>query len=269
MILKETIELLQLKYKEIFQRTIIEKLVIGMPNTGVILSNGYCGVAKTDERLFNNYHNKRNFEEFSPGKISGQRIIDLFNFPDPTKVLSVVKLAVLNAVSSEIIQKSDYMIIEDKDPLELINLNKQKNICIVGAFHSYINKISKTNNKLYVLELDATAFSEDHIQYYKPAEMAPEIFKISDIIIITGSTLANNTIDRLLGALPEQAQVIVVGPTSSIIPDILFRHNVDIIGSIRITDNDKAMSIISEGGAGYHLLKYCAKKICLINDHKK
>jgi len=271
MIIQETYELLRSKYNYLFQSTTIEKVVISIPNTMVKLSSGYCGIAKTEIHSFDcsYYNHKKYFGDFSPGKISGQKILDLFNYPENSEILSVVKLAVLNAVSAEIIEKSDYTIIEDKDPIDLIDLSGEKNICIVGAFQSYINKISNTSNKLFVLELNENAFSEEQKKYYVPAERASEIFAVSDIVIITGSTLANNTIDNLLKNIPSLSQTIVVGPTSSIIPDILFKYNVNIIGSTKIMDSEKAFAIISEAGAGFHLFKYCAKKICLINDSKK
>ena len=114
--------------------------------------------------------------------------------------------------------------------------------------------------------MNENAFSEEHKKFYVPTERSSEIFAISDIVIITGSTLSNNTIDNLLKDIPLHLQTIVVGPTSSIIPDILFKYHVNIIGSTKILDSEKAFAIISEAGAGFHLFKNCAKKICLIND---
>lgn len=89
----------------------------------------------------------------------------------------------------------------------------------------------------------------------------------SDIIIITGLTLLNNTIDNLLSFIPANKQVVVVGPTAGLIPDILFKHNVSIIGSTKITDPERMFTVVSEGGAGFHLFQYCAKKICVLNEN--
>jgi DNA segregation ATPase FtsK/SpoIIIE-like protein len=57
--------------------------------------------------------------------------------------------------------------IEDKDPIELIDLNHKKTICVVGAFQSYINKIAATQNNLFVLELNENAFEENQKQFYE------------------------------------------------------------------------------------------------------
>ncbi len=76
----------------------------------------------------------------------------------------------------------------------------------------------------------------------------------------------NNTLDNMLDKIPSSKKVIVVGPTAGLIPDVLFKHGIDIIGSTRILDADKVFHTISEGGAGYHLFHNGAQKICLLNE---
>ncbi|NVO09734.1 MAG: DUF364 domain-containing protein [Bacteroidales bacterium] len=268
MILQETYDLLRTKYSDHLEKITIEKIQIGLFLTAVKLSNGYCGVASSDlDTTINCCHKqKRDFGDFTPGNINGQKVLDLFNCQDNSKILDRVKHAVLNAVSTEIIATSNYKIIEDKDPFDLIDTSGQKTICIVGAFQSYIRKISNTRHKLYVLELNENALAEAQKQYYIPATNASEILPNSDIVIITGLTLANNTLDDLLSHIPSNKQVIIVGPTSGLIPDILFKHGINIIGSTKITNPERMFTVVSEGGAGFHLFKYCARKICILNE---
>ncbi len=268
MVLHDTYDLLLTKYRSYIEGVTIEKVQIGIFLTAVKLSNGYAGVAGSElDSTINCCHKqKREFGDFTPGNISGHKIVDLFNHPVNSILLDRVKLAVLNAVSSEIVAQSKYQIIEDKDPFELLDLSGQKTISIVGAFQTYIKKLSKSDHKLYVLELNESALDDDQKQYYVPAENASRILPLSDIIIITGLTLLNNTLDDLLKHIPANKQVIVVGPTAGLIPDILFKHHITIIGSTKITDPDRMFTIVSEGGAGFHLFQYCAKKICLLNN---
>ena len=271
MIINETYNFIRSANDDLFRNTTIDRVVIGIYFTAVKLSSGFAGMAKTeiDFRCCNSYKHKRNFGDFSPGKIQGQKITDIFEKAESTDVINNVRLAVLNAVSAEMISYSKYNVIEDKDPIELLDLSQQKTICLVGAFQSYINKIAETKNKLFVLELNENAFDVNQKHFYVPAEKYAETFSKSDIIIITGATLANDTLDNLLESIPEHAQTILVGPSSSLVPDVLFEHKVDIIGSTRIYEAEQMFTIISEGGTGYHLFGNCAKKICIINDRKK
>ncbi len=268
MILQETYNLLQTKYSEYIENITIEKVQIGIFLTAVKLSNGFCGVAGSDIDATINccYKQKREFGNFTPGNISGQAVFELFKHTENSKLLDRVKLAVLNAVSTEIISKSNYNVREDIDPFDLLDLSGQKNITIVGAFQSYIKKLSGTQHKLNVLELNQDALGEDQKQFYVPADDAKKVLPISDIIIITGLTLLNNTLDDLLQHIPANKQVVVVGPSAGLIPDVLFNHNVTIIGSTKITNPERMFTVVSEGGSGFHFFQYCAKKMCLQND---
>lgn len=267
MILDKTYELLKTRYKKQLGKLEISDVHIGVHLSAVKLSDESFGVASTlsDIQVHCNKEN-RDFGDFTPSKIKGQNVIDLFETAKKSSVIDTLKIAVLNAISSKILSNSNYKILENTDPIELIPLDSQKTITIVGGFHSYIRKISSTNNKLYVLELNRDALSEEHRQFYVPATEFEEILTISDIIIITGLTLVNNTIDGLLSAIPSKALVIVTGPSSSIIPDILFENKVNIIGATRITNPDLLFTIVGEAGAGFHLFQYCAQKICILNE---
>lgn len=270
MIIKEAYEFILNRGDEFFGETTIERIVIGVHFTAVKLSNGFSGVTKTEiaSNCRNSIKENRDFGLFTPGNMQGHKIKSLFEHNATSDLINNVRLAVLNAVSSQLIAGSIYNIIEDKDPIDLLELNGQKTICVVGAFQSYIRKIALTSNKLYVLELNKNALGDEQQKYFVPADKYRETFSKSDIIIITGSTIANKTIDDLLNHIPQNAKTVLVGPSSGLVPDILFNHNIDIIGSTKVINPERMFSIISEGGSGYHLFNYCAKKICIINNKK-
>jgi uncharacterized protein (DUF4213/DUF364 family) len=270
MIINETIELLKTRYSEQFETVTISRVNIGLFFTAVQLSSGYCGLANTgiDQLSCCTRDRKKDFGDFSPGKISGKKLIELFSQNLDSKILDIIRLAAINAVSAALIDKFNYTVIADKDPIELIDLGGDKTVCVVGAFHTYIRNIADTSAKLIILELNENAIPEEFRKYYIPAANTADVFQKSDVIIITGSTLANNTIDDILQKLPKNKKVILVGPTAGLIPDILFQHGIDIIGSTRVLDADKVFQAIAEGAAGYHLFRYGAQKICLINDKK-
>lgn len=267
-ILKETFLLLKSRYGVRFGDATIERVNAGVFMTVVKLSTGYCGISITDiNKNFgcSRFHNKY-FGPFSPGHIHGQKVFELFGEIEVNELTEVIRLAVMNALSAEIIANSNYKIVEDVDPVDLLNLSSRKTVCIVGAFRSYIRRFAASEHKLAVLELNENAFTEEHKRFYVPAAEAASVMKNSDVIIITGSTLANNTLDGLLNLIPANAQVVVVGPTASLLPDVLFNNKVNIIGATRITDAETAFTMIGEGAAGYHLFEKCAKKICIINE---
>ncbi len=267
MILDQTYEMIKAKHKNQINKLLISDARVGVFLTAVQLSDGSCGVASTGIDSHSHcYKRERDFGIFSPSKIKGQKVIDLFENNRDKKTINSLKAAALNAISSQIISKSDYKILEGIDPIDLVELTPLKTITIVGAFQSYIKKIASTKNKLHVLELDEKALNDDQKQYYIPADEYYKILPDSDIIIITGLTLVNDTIDALLASASPDAEIIVTGPSAGLIPDILFEKNVKIIGAAKITNPGLLLSIVSEAGSGFHLFKYCAEKYCIVNE---
>jgi len=265
MILQQTYSLLKNRYGNRLNELFVSDIRIGIYLTAVRLSDGSIGTAAT----LSGGHpfckkGDRDFGDLSPLKIRGLKVAGILESEKSSPVISSVKTAVLSALSSEMIDSGNYKIIDDCDPVDLIDLTPVKTITVIGAFQSYIRKITGTGNKLYVLELNENALPPEQKKYFVPSKDSGTILQESDIIIISGQTLVNGTLDDLLKEIPSKSEVILTGPSGNIIPDILFRNKISIIGGIRITDPDKLFDIVSEGGAGFHLFKYCARKISII-----
>ena len=265
MIIEQTYNLLISRYKSIIEKLTISDVRIGVYLTAVRLSDGSVGASATlaaDQPFC--AKNNRDFGAFTPLKIRGQKVLDILENKKDSWVLLSLRMSVLNAISSKFISSGKYKIVEDKDPIQFVDLTSRKTITVVGAFHSYIRKISETGNQLFVLEMNQEAMPLEYRQFFFPAMEFQTILPSSDIIIITGQTLVNRTIDDLLEVISPGTKVIVTGPSSGILPDILFENKVSIIGAVRITKPDILFDIVSEGGTGYHLFEYCAQKICIL-----
>jgi uncharacterized protein (DUF4213/DUF364 family) len=60
--------------------------------------------------------------------------------------------------------------------------------------------------------------------------------------------MANGTLDRLLDLSKDSREIVVVGPTISIVPDPLFRRGVTYCGGVQVKNSDLLMTILSEAG---------------------
>ena len=81
------------------------------------------------------------------------------------------------------------------------------------------------------------------------------------MVLITGSTLVNNTLEQLLALIRPDARVTVVGPTVGMLPDAFLARGADVLGCVRITEPDTFLDLLAEGGSGYHLLGCSAQKL--------
>lgn len=268
MILDETLEVIKLKYGERFHSVTIELLIAGIYFTAIRLSSGFSGLAYTmsDPAECCSRNRSRGFGDFTPGNFKGQKIAGLFTHPDQSYLIKNVQLAVLNALSAELMTRPGYQIIENQDPFDLLELGAQKKVCVVGAFLSYIKKTVESGSALQIVELNADAVPDEYKPYLVPPGKSEEAIAHADIVIITGSSLANHTLDDLLKVIPAISQVVLVGPTSSMLPDVLFARGVNLVGATRISDPEKMFQLVAEGASGFHLFKSCADKICLVNE---
>jgi uncharacterized protein (DUF4213/DUF364 family) len=270
MIADETLALLKTRYPGRLDDLIITDVRIGLYLSSVMLSDGSCGVAGTlNEIRAHCDKEKRDYGDFSPSRIKGRSVLDLLETGKKTNITETLKIAVLNALSSRFIKTPEYTLLENTDPIDLIDLSPGKTITVVGAFRSYIQKISSSGNKLFVLEFHQETLAEEHRSFFVHANKYKEVLPVSEIVIITGLTLVNNTLDNLLKVIPPQAQVIVTGPSGNILPDVLFSHGVHIIGAMRIKDPELLFTLVGEAAAGYHLSHYCAEKISIVNNKRK
>jgi uncharacterized protein len=267
LIFEQTYNLLRSRYKTRFEELVVSDVRIGLYLTAVRLSDNSTGTSATlDDNVLYCSKSSRDFGDFTPLKIRGRNVIDLLEVQKESGIISSLKTAVLNAISSKIISSGNYNIVENCDPIQFLDLSSGKTITIVGAFQSYIRKISETKNKLNVLELSENALATDQKKFFVPAGEYEKVIPSSDIVIITGQTLVNRTIDELLAVISPGTEVIVTGPSSGLLPDILFENNVTIIGTSRIAHPEILFDIVSEGGTGYHLFEYCAQKICILKN---
>lgn len=99
--------------------------------------------------------------------------------------------------------------------------------------------------------------------YFREAGRAPETVPEADVLIITGTTLANDTLGELIALAKPSARIVVVGPTVTMIPDAFFERGCHILGGVRVTDPDAFLDILAEGGSGYHFFGRSAVKVML------
>ncbi|MFW5648120.1 MAG: Rossmann-like domain-containing protein [Candidatus Alkaliphilus sp. MAG34] len=269
-ILRETIEQVKSILGEEMDDITVERAVMGLFYTGVKLSNGEGGICFTPIKDIPEAVCCPSSAKEMPlsGKISGQKaecfIEGMFKGSVLRKALGI---AVLNALSATCWNlkghKGNYKIIYDADPVdENTTILQHKTTTVVGALIPYIKMLKENKSKFFILELDPKTLKEDELDHFMPVDKAHEALGQSDLIIITGTAIINDTLEGLLSMAKEGAEIIVVGPTASILPDAFFKRGVKKIGSLAVTKPDELLDILAEAGSGYHFCgKYASKTV--------
>ncbi len=116
-----------------------------------------------------------------------------------------------------------------------------KNVAVIGHF-PHLDPIDSIC-KLSILERNPLFVG---LYGDLPDTACEYILGDQDFVFITGTTIANKTLPRLL-QLSKNAKVILVGPSVSLAPS-LFEHGVDVLASTIVINEEKCWQIVKEGG---------------------
>ncbi|MFQ3578937.1 MAG: DUF364 domain-containing protein [Bacteroidales bacterium] len=240
----------------------ISRVVIGLRFSFVEISDGSFGVAGTIDLKTPESSNQKYFGKFSPGNICGQNVYDLLTSKDNFSVLNSLKFACINALNYRYTDFSKYKIHYDKDPIELISF-QNKRVALIGAFKSYIEFFDINSVNFKIIELDFEAIPEKFKSYFVDVSKTAEMIENSDIVIITGLSLVNDTFQLMQKHLNDSKISVLTGPSANIPPEILFQNGINIIGATEFTNKEQALKLVCEAASGYHFFKSCARKITI------
>jgi uncharacterized protein (DUF4213/DUF364 family) len=150
------------------------------------------------------------------------------------------------------------------DAFDATEIRPGDKVVVVGAFVPFLRELKRRRQPFLVLEQDPATLKADELPFFRPAEQADTVVPEADVLLITGTTLINDTLEQLLALARPTARVTMVGPTVSLLPDAFLRRGADILGTVRIIAPDAFLELLAEGGSGYHFLGRSAEKVVLV-----
>ncbi|MDI6916515.1 MAG: DUF364 domain-containing protein [Thermoplasmatales archaeon] len=164
------------------------------------------------------------------GNLIGKNITKLAHSWNLTE--ASIGVAGINAL----IKPAKYKEIEIFEHILRIADNYEK-IGVVGYFKPLIEKLPK--------DKEVFVFEKKSYCGLLPEEAEEDIIPKCDLVIISGSTFVNKTIERLLEL--SQGYTMIIGPTTILSP-VLFDYNVDALAGVLVTEPEKVLRIVSQGG---------------------
>jgi uncharacterized protein (DUF4213/DUF364 family) len=228
---------------------------IGLAYTGVLLSEKYGGVACTPLYEFSGCP-AFGFQETLKGS-SADKLLKLSFSKNPLE--AAVGIATANALSHMLLElKPEKPPVSNIDILDLINPGDK--IGMIGYFAPLVPKILEITDKLTILEKRDVEAEAAEIKIL-PSERAAKILPNSDVIIISASTLANQTFDELLALRGKAREVVLLGPSTPLYPKPFFEQGVTAVMGTKIFNPITMLTIVSEAGGTKKLHQYCGEKI--------
>jgi uncharacterized protein len=247
----------------------VERVVVGLFFTGVKLANGSAGSCATPIKTIPEAvccPSSAMAMPF-PGKLAGRRAADLAREAlSGHGIRRAVGIATVNALADCCWQRRPHPEVElhpGVDAFDATPIGDGDKVVVVGAFVPFLKELKRRGQPFLVLEQDPATLKADELPFFRPAEQAAEILPRADVVLITGSTLVNNTLEHLLALVRPEACVTIVGPTVGMLPDAFLARGADILGCVRITMPDAFLDLLAEGGSGYHFFGRSAQKLVL------
>lgn len=240
-VVSDSLEELQISVANI-DRIRVASVIIGVGYTGVSLSSGQVGLAHSL------------LSEQAPGccelmkragHLSGSSALELARLALSWDMRSrVVGVATLNALSQLSLRNQANRILTSKGNIADHLAVRGDVVAVVGNMAPTVKKLKAKAKRVYVLERDSDLRDDETL----PDTAAEEVIPESDVVLITGTSIVNGTVDRLLELSRNAKEVALVGATAGILPTVLFKHGATAVATVKVTDPDRLMRIIAEGG---------------------
>jgi uncharacterized protein len=247
----------------------VDRAVIGLFFTGIKLDNGIAGACATPIKTIPEAvccPSSAMAMPF-PGKLRGRPALDLAaEASGENGIRRAVGIAAMNALADTCWRRRPHPETElrvDIDAFDATEIRPDDNVVVVGAFVPFLRELKRRHQPFLVLEQDPATLKADELPFFRPAQQAASVVPEADVLLITGTTLINDTLEQLLALAKSTARVTMVGPTVSLLPDPFLQRGVDILGTVRISDPDAFLDTLAEGGSGYHFLGRTAQKVVL------
>jgi hypothetical protein len=221
---------------------------IGLGYTAVQLGSGAAGVAYT-------------FRQDLPGgcsvfhglrPLAGRSAVDLLSrLISGEKIESAVALATVNALVNQNPKGT-----LPGDLLEILELKSDDRVGMVGYFAPLIPALEKRVERLLVFEEQSAPPG------VLAAKEAPQALSGCQVALITSTTLINGTLDALLAACGSCREVVLLGASTPLLPEIFENTPVTWLSGVEVVDPRAILQIVSEGG-GMRFFKNKVRKLNL------
>ena len=267
-ILKETVGMIVDAFGSDLEMITIERAVFGLFFSGVKLSTGHGGVCYTPVKEMPEAVCCPSSARAMPlsGRLKGRTAAEYLEYIFDKNILKrTLGIAALNALSTlywQLKPPTDYTIQYGYNAFDDVDPRRYDYSVVVGALVPMLKKLISADADFTVMEMDSRTLKGKELDHYLPPSEADKCVPKADLMVITGVTVLNDTLPGLLELRKPGAEIIVTGPTVSMLPDAFFRRGVTSLGGIVVTKPDELLDLLCEGGSGYHFFgKYAEQTV--------
>jgi uncharacterized protein (DUF4213/DUF364 family) len=199
------------------------------------------------------------FQSFNPKKYEGMEALDLAkNFTSKDLIQRSIGMGTINAISQFIFKSCNYLFDFTSDPLGLLEIEAEDVVGMVGFFPPLVDRIESKGNKLIIIEKKPELLKSSKNW---SVSLDPSSLEMCNKVLITSTTVLNETIDDILQYCSNAKKTSMIGPTAGFLPDPLFSRGIDIVGGTYVKDSKLLTHSVRESERwGAAVRKYVIKK---------
>ncbi|MDX9929318.1 MAG: DUF364 domain-containing protein [Bacteroidales bacterium] len=202
-----------------FDPSLIERCETGEKYAGIMLRNGNIGVCA----------------------ILGQHVDNMILTTGRPDLSDPGHRIILNAWFNAL-YNYDMPVVGQGDIFERERFSAYRKIVMIGSFVSLTDKFRKYDIPLHIFDMMS---DED---FLVPMNLQPEFLSDADCVILTGTTISNNSFMEVISHTPSTCDIFLLGP-SNVLHRTMFRYrNIKVVFGSRFKKYDhKVLDLIRDG----------------------
>ena len=220
----------------------IQKTVAGGRFCAVMLDDGGVGVANLCPDVCGEPTRRVSDWLPRPGAPAADTLATL-----ATPERSAVGLATANALANRFFGRGDPSdeLCSRGDLLKALELRPDDHVGMVGCFCPMVEGIRRRVRRLSIFER-GQRLTPDLLPEDRAAELLPEC----SVALITATTLINGTIDELLAAAANCREVVLLGPSTPLVPEVFATVPgvVTLLAGVVVTDAEELLRTVARDG---------------------
>jgi len=239
-------ELIEIAYSGAQNRK-LKDVRAGVGYTCAMLDDGSCGLAYT----FRNQLGCCCSVLDDAGRLIGRDVGEIVTWAKDSNLLkAAIGIASINAVINR--AQGNW---ETGDVTSAFAVGPNDTLGMVGEFKPILNKVKNKTRTNYIFELEPAEGSGLY-----PSESIPQYLPECDVVVLTATSIINHTFDKIITFCSNAREVCIVGPSTTLCPEIFGRYHVTLLAGSVVKEPEQALQIVSQGG-GTMSMKPAVKQV--------
>lgn len=207
---------------------------VGLGYTAVALEDGRCGLAYT-------LHEKE-YESCTviaeAGTLAGRKASELIAWmKQPDETACALGLATANALIDVPPGAAQ------SDILDLLPVGSDDAVGMIGYFGPLVDPIRKRARILHIFERKPIPDLG-----VLPDSAAGDVLPQCRVVVLSATTLLNQTVDGLLDCCKAAREIAILGPSTPFLPEPFRKRGVTILSGVQVVDTARVLRVVSEAG---------------------